>query len=265
MSRPVVPYGRLTKLIILANALVFALMAFLGPESSLSINEAFGLSWAGLENGWWWQLLTHQFLHGNGVHLFVNMLMLWFVGRDMEDVLGGAGFLALYFGGGIAGGLCQLPFLGLGGVLIGASGSVCAVLLALTTVFPRVSIMALLFFIIPIRMKAGVLGLVVVAGSIVLWASNLAPGIGHAAHLGGFAFGFLFAVGFRFRQAHLRKKDHGSVMQAAWQDDAVEEFPQAHTREEVVEKLLRHGLESLSRYEIKLLESSRGAGGSRWR
>jgi len=211
----------------------------------LWLNAVFGLSQDGLANGWWWQLVTHQFLHGGAVHLLVNMLMLWFVGRDAEEVYGARWFLMLYLLGGIAGGVAQIPFLSPAGVLIGASGSVCAVFMAVMTTFPRVPVTALLFFVLPIRLKAGVLAMVVVVASVALWLSGLAPGIGHAAHLGGFAFGFIFALWWRTVRAVTPGGSHRAETSTAL----------ATTRDEVVEKLLRHGLDSLTREEIRLLES----------
>lgn len=262
MSRGWGAGGGITKSLIIANVGIFALEAFLGPVFTARAQELFGLSRAGLADGWYWQLLTHQFLHGNGVHLLVNMLMLWFVGRDMEDVFGKSGYLGLYFGSGIAGGLLQLPFLAPGGVLIGASGAVCGVLIALTTVFPRVPVTALLFFIIPIRLRAGTLGVVVVVASIALWASQLAPGIGHAAHIGGFAFGFVYAVAFRIYHRITRKRAPADDWEFEPDENA---HPPSTTRGEVVEKLLRHGLQSLSKSEIALLENKRGEPRGRWR
>lgn len=258
------PSGQITKSLIIVNGIIFAIGAIFGPNFIFATTEIFGLSVGGLRDGWWWQLLTHQFLHGNGVHLLVNMLMLWFVGRDMEEVLGKSRFLALYFGGGIAGGLLQLPFLAPGGVLIGASGSVCAVLLALTTLFPKVSVTALIFFVIPVRMKAGTLGIVVVAASIVLWITGLAPGIGHAAHLGGFAFGFVFALLFKWKQKRIQRSEP-FLSESHWNAAMDPDLPIATTRDQVVEKLLRHGLTSLTKDEIRLLESNRPFNTTRWR
>jgi len=258
------PGGRITKSLILANGVVFAIGAILGPQFVVASNSIFGLSTAGLADGWWWQLITHQFLHGNGVHLLMNMVMLWFVGRDMEEVIGRNGFLLLYFGGGICGGLFQLPFLAPGGVLIGASGSVCAVLLALTTTFPKVPVTALIFFLIPIRMKAGALGVAVVLGSILFWITGLAPGVGHAAHLGGFAFGFVFAHVSKWMRTNAGKH-RKFTSESEWDAAMDPDLPIAASRDEAVEKLLRHGLASLTKAEIRLLES-RGPNASRhWR
>jgi membrane associated rhomboid family serine protease len=257
--------GTVTKLLILANVLVFATEAVFGPGFSRFTNEIFGLSRDGLAQGWWWQLVTHQFLHGGALHLVVNMLMLWFAGRDLEEAMGPAAYIALYVGGGIAGGLFQLPFLAPGGVLIGASGSVCAVLLALIVLLPRVQITALLFFVFPVRMKAWVLGVVLFFGSWALWISNLMPSVGHAAHLGGFAFGFFFAIGFRLW--HRMANQRGTPLHAntRWELDEPVYGDSATTREAVVEKVLRSGVSSLTRDEIRILESTRTTRSPRWK
>ncbi|NQU87153.1 MAG: rhomboid family intramembrane serine protease [Mariniphaga sp.] len=54
----------------------------------------------------YYRLITHAFVHGGWGHLFVNMLVLFFFGPDVEEDLGGffgnkanAYFLLLYFGG----------------------------------------------------------------------------------------------------------------------------------------------------------------------
>lgn len=257
--------GTATKILILVNVLIFVAEIFLGPAFSRFTNEVFGLSWDGLAQGWLWQLVTHQFLHGGGFHLFVNMLMLWFAGRDLEAAMGPIVYLALYLGGGIAGGLLQLPFLAPGGVLIGASGSVCAVLLALIVLLPKVEITALLLFVFPVRMKAWVLGVVLFFGSLVLWISNVMPSVGHAAHMGGFVFGFLFALGFRFWNRSVTTSAMSGSKKSRWEIDNASSGESATTREAVLEKVFRHGISSLSRDEVRILESSRASRSPRWK
>src|SRR5262245_14027394 len=46
------------------------------------------------------QFLTHMFFHGGLMHLAGNMAYLWFAGSDLEDALGPAKFLIVYFLGG---------------------------------------------------------------------------------------------------------------------------------------------------------------------
>src|SRR5882724_5723573 len=79
-----------------------------------------------LRRGYVWELLTFQFMHAGLLHLGCNLLGLWGFGRYVEDRLGKAHFLKIYFLSGIAGGVLQ-GVLGLifprafGGPTIGAS------------------------------------------------------------------------------------------------------------------------------------------------
>jgi membrane associated rhomboid family serine protease len=80
-----------------------------------------------LAEGEWWRLITNEFLHGNPLHLFFNMLMLWWFGRPLEAMLGKARFLCVYFLSvlaGSAGALLVSPDV----ATIGASGAVFGIL-----------------------------------------------------------------------------------------------------------------------------------------
>src|SRR2546428_7321773 len=68
----------------------------------VTIYQYFALSNEGLSNGYLWQLLTFQFLHGSGWHFVSNMLMLFLFGRPVEESIGRKHFLWLYFGSGVA-------------------------------------------------------------------------------------------------------------------------------------------------------------------
>ena len=84
------------------------LYQLLRPDLNGRLLELYALSSAGIEEGRWWQLLTHAFLHGNIWHLLFNMAGLWFAGRIVERVMGTGRFLALYVACAVAGGLAQL-------------------------------------------------------------------------------------------------------------------------------------------------------------
>ena len=160
---------------------------FFPPASLVPI---LALSSDGLMGGAWWQLITYAFLHGSPFHLLVNIVGLWFTGPLLEEMLGGICYLGLFFGGALVGGLLQ-TLVSHEGVLIGASGAVCALLVGFPTLLPRLEITALIFFIIPVRMKASTLGWLVIVGSFLFWLFGIERGIGHLAHLGGGVAGFV--------------------------------------------------------------------------
>ncbi|MEI6376095.1 MAG: rhomboid family intramembrane serine protease [bacterium] len=164
-------------------------------ESSLF--PILALSSEGLMEGGWWQLLTHAFLHGNLFHLMVNMVALWFTGPILEEILGGSLYLLLYLGGAVIGGVLQ-TFASSGSIdLVGASGAVCALLVGFGTLLPRLQITALIFFVIPVRMKAAILSWIIVITSFLFWLFGIEKGIGHLAHLGGGIAGFLICFTYR--------------------------------------------------------------------
>lgn len=164
-------------------------------ESSLF--PLLALSREGLSEGGWWQLVTHAFLHGNLFHLMVNMVALWFTGPILEEILGGIRYLLLYLGGAFIGGVVQ-TFAATGSIdLVGASGAVCALLVGFGTLLPRLQITALMFFVIPVKMKAATLSWLVVVTSFLFWLFGIEKGIGHLAHLGGGIAGFLICYSYR--------------------------------------------------------------------
>ena len=120
-----------TKALIAINVLVF--LANLAQGSSL--NQTSG-SWfvrgalyvhGGLDQGEWWRLITAAFLHGNLIHLALNMFVLWIVGAAVEQAIGRGRFLALYLISGLAGSAGALIF-SPDAVTVGASGAIFGIL-----------------------------------------------------------------------------------------------------------------------------------------
>jgi membrane associated rhomboid family serine protease len=116
-----------TKALIAANVLVY--LAEIGTGSGGtsfgggSIVQRFALDGPDVANGGWWRLITAGFLHANILHIGLNMLILWFVGSPLEEMLGRGRFALLYFVSllaGSAGALLQAPFV----LTVGASGAI---------------------------------------------------------------------------------------------------------------------------------------------
>ncbi len=152
-------------------------------------DSIFGLSESGLAKGMVWQFVTYQFVHAGFFHLLVNMLGLWFAGNILERILGPRRFVVYYLLCGIAGGLLQVA-ISPGSIVVGASGAVCGLVAAFSTMFPQMPITALVFFVIPVRMRAMWLGIIVAGVSLFLLLTGWFGNIGNAAHLGGALAGF---------------------------------------------------------------------------
>lgn len=159
----------------------------------------FALSLTGLKHGYVWQLLTFQFLHGGPTHLIFNGFSLWCFGRYVEERLGVARFLTVYFLSGVAGGLLQvlLAFIfpsHFGGSILGASAGICGLIAIFAMLEPDGVIMA--YFVLPIRAKWLLyldIGIALVNTLYAFFHVDPTPvRIADAAHLGG----ILFSLGY---------------------------------------------------------------------
>jgi len=196
------------KYLLLANVVLF----FLELPFSKDTLEAFHL-WFGLTPNIlvhkfaFWQPVTYMFLHGDFMHLLINMLVLWVIGGELERYWGTREFLRYYFVCGICAGLLQIsvsqvmaiagrvPLDALNVPVIGASGGIYGLLMAFGILFPNYIITLLVFFILPVNIK--VKYLVTIAGLMVLYSSlhyvkEPAGYVAHFAHLGGMLVGFLY-------------------------------------------------------------------------
>lgn len=174
----------------------------LGARAEASLESLLALSPAGLQHGRFWTLATYSFLHDTEamvlLHLLMNALWLWFLGRELLPLLGSGRFLGLWFGGVVVGGATWVAtHWHEGGSVIGASGGVMALLMAFTCIHPNHRIRMLVFFI-PITFVAKYLTLTLAAVDLagfiafeVLGKPSLLDWA-HSAHLGGLAAGWLY-------------------------------------------------------------------------
>jgi membrane associated rhomboid family serine protease len=142
-----------------------------------------------------WRYVTYMFLHGGPFHLLFNMFALWIFGSDLEDYFGGRKFLQYYFFTGIGAGLtvATLDLLtGQRSFVIGASGAVFGLLLAFGIIYAERTITMLLFFFLPVTMKAKHFVILFGAVEFFFGVSPGSSGIAHFAHLGGMVFGLIY-------------------------------------------------------------------------
>jgi rhomboid protease GluP len=76
--------------------------------------------------GEYWRLITYLFLHRDEVHLFVNVVGLYWFGRIAQNIFGTARFVAIFFLTGLLSGLSH-TLLDFNELSIGASGAVMGV------------------------------------------------------------------------------------------------------------------------------------------
>ncbi len=274
--RPALGHGRrsVVTLLVVFSVLAFVAQTFADLTVPGFVSQWLCLSRQGILQGRVWQLFTYLFIHGspsvidNGkviagspalgvVHLLVNMLTLYFVGREVEAIAGPRHVLLMYFIGGVVGGLAQILAFPDGSVA-GASAGVCAVLLAFTTILPEFELTLLLFFIIPIRLRAKYVAWLVVLSSIGMAAFHVMTNVAHAAHLGGCLVGWMYArqLGFgrpwwfQRRMAEKRQREERLARMA----------PDQYMTEEIdpiLDKISREGIRSLTRHERRILERGR--------
>lgn len=136
-----------------------------------------------LQNGEWWRIFSGAFLHGGLLHLGVNMLSLWFLGRFIEYGLGPWRMLLVYVVSLVAAGLGVVYFSPAGAATVGASGAIFGLFGALFA----------------IGLKLGKPGMDLIKANVGILVINLVitftvPAISWQAHVSGLLAGFLLTL-----------------------------------------------------------------------
>lgn len=246
-------------------AAVYLCQFFLVPaQSFLWMERHLALSLDGILHGEIWQLLTFQFLHGGFWHIVLNGMGLYFLGRFMEQAIGGRRFLTLYFLTGTLGGLLQVvtTFLPVHTDIpvVGASAGLMGLLGAFAAMYPH-RLVTVLIVIFPVTLRARTLFWILTAISV---AGAIYPfgGVAHAAHLGG----ILAGVGYvRFI---LNRRRTPSAFGYAAPPPVLRSHPPtipeaddtnfiASQVDPILDKIATHGIHSLTDRERKILETAR--------
>ncbi|NUQ62117.1 MAG: rhomboid family intramembrane serine protease [Pirellulales bacterium] len=182
------PWRIVTPTLVIANVVVFVVMVASGVDAFRPVPRSladWGANFGPMTmNGQWWRLGTCMFLHAGIVHLALNMLFLWYVGRLVERLVENFGFVVLYFVSGIAGSIASLAWhpermsVGASGAIFGVTGGLLGFILLRRDSMPDAVFR---------QLRHSVLGLIVYN---VLFGAAV-PGIDTAAHIGGLAAGFV--------------------------------------------------------------------------
>lgn len=236
-----------------------------------------------------WTLVTYAFVHGGVLHILLNLILIFFCGKALERMIGGKHLLGIYLIAAVFGGLVQIAYGA--GPLVGASAAAYAFLIAIATLLPEQRVVMLLYFILPVRLRLkyigyGVTAIAVIALVLDLILPNTAnipgvTGIGHAAHLGGALVGWLYirmkklgGIGVtreslqRDRERSERRKKRSPKRPQKVRTATVSAAEKSesgggssdHLRvvesevDEILDKMNREGVASLSKAERKRLE-----------
>ncbi|MEN0069956.1 MAG: rhomboid family intramembrane serine protease, partial [Propionicimonas sp.] len=92
----------------------------------------------GVADGAWWQPLTSAFTHVELMHIGFNMVALWFLGPQLERVIGRPRFLSLYLLSALAGSAAVMWLSNPSSSTVGASGAVFGLMGALLVLVLKV-------------------------------------------------------------------------------------------------------------------------------
>ena len=142
-----------------------------------------------------WVFITHMFLHVEFFHILWNMLLLYWFGRIVGDLLGDRRILPIYILAGLTGAMIYVlaasfntPW-AMGKYALGASAAVLGVLTAAAMTAPDYQIR--LLFLGTVRLKYIIAVLILL--DLIAISSNNNSG-GSIAHLGGAFMGYIFVV-----------------------------------------------------------------------
>ena len=194
--------------IIWANIIVFVAQYFFGVLGEDDGSEKFmpygGVSVEGLAGGRFWTAVTYMFVHGSLLHVGGNLLMIYFAGRRVLELLGTRHFLNIYFLSGLVGAAAELLVRAyaqgnMQTPLVGASACGFGLFFALAVMLPHEEITALIYFILPVKMRLWTMAMILLAVSVGLGLFSLffmkgseAASVANFAHLGGALTGWYY-------------------------------------------------------------------------
>lgn len=236
-----------------ANGIIFVLQALFVKTL---------ISWFGLhpiliiKKLYIWQFFSYMFLHGDFIHILLNMFILWMVGCEVERYWGEKEFLKYYFICGVGAGFFHLIFnLSSPIPVVGASGAIYGVLIAFAMLFPE---RLIILFPFPIPIKTKYLAIIFATIELIFGFFGQS-GVAHFAHLGGMIVGFIFLkfgwrISFLSRHFIRKQKLELDLHRTLKKRQRIQRL-----REEVdliLDKINEVGYENLSENEKKTLKEA---------
>ncbi len=244
------------KMLLIVNGIGFLLQMMVGGQMIAFLGLIPRLAWSRL---YIWQFVTYMFLHGGFFHILINMYALWVFGCEVERMWGPRAFYKYYFITGIGAGIIHTLLTPMSLIpTIGASGAVLGVLTAFAVMFPDRQITLLLFFILPVTMRARTLALFFAGMSLFSGVLGSRDGVAHFAHLGGMLVGYLYMkrgskLDFLWRPFQEWRRNR-RIRLAREKEENLEKLRRAVDR--ILDKANEVGMENLTREEKMLLKKA---------
>ena len=181
------PMSRWVLRLMIANFAIFLLMA-------VRLVPVGAVDWLGFAVPGFltrpWTIVTYMFVHGGFMHVFMNMLALFFFGPPLEQKWGSRFFLRFYLVTGLGAAAFSVLLYSLTGptIMVGASGAIFGILVAFALNWPDAKIYLYFVFPVPAKWFVAALG----AFTLLSTVQGSADGVAHWAHLGGLVTGFVF-------------------------------------------------------------------------
>ena len=275
--------------LLMINAVVFLAVGIIEVFARLSasggdmIVKYFVNEWFGLQTNLSgfithpWGAFSYMFLHNGFWHFGMNMVFLYFAGQMFLQFFSQQRLVATYILGGLFGAGLEIistilfPAVQTGSLVVGASGSIMAIFIALA--FYRPQLQVNLFGILPVRLI--ILAILFLAKD--LFSLGTADNTAHFAHLGGAILGiisvqntfsnknilersirFWNGIYSGFRSLFEKKKMKVVSRNEKGRPVSDEEYNQAaKARQEIIDgildKISKSGYDSLSKKEKEIL------------
>jgi membrane associated rhomboid family serine protease len=269
------PITPIVKKLMIINGSIFLFQQFMGLSMPGVMERIFGLSHTGIFYEFKiWQPFTYMFIHGSWMHIIFNLIALWMFAGELEQMWGSRFFLRYYLFSGLGAGFFILIMnfivfnrFGSAPVTIGASGAIYGILLAYGITWPNREV--LLYFILPVKIKYLIIafGLMEFFGTLSSVAGT-GGNISHIGHLGGLISGYIYMVYKRGgsqpedekpgnNNVHLINEFLKKERLKRKQQEIDKRIEAKNIIDELLEKIARDGMASLSPKERKLLEWAR--------
>ncbi|MCK5822962.1 MAG: rhomboid family intramembrane serine protease [Bacteroidales bacterium] len=220
-----------------------------------------------------WTVFTYMFLHEGFLHILFNMLWLFWLGKIFLEYLDGKKLVGLYLLGGLSGAFLFILAYNIfpayklvvgQAILLGASASILAIVVAISFYVPNYTINLLLIGRVKLRYIAG--------ATVLLSVLNVASSNsgGNIAHLGGALYGYLFISQYLKGKdivkaytdffdsiiAFFKPRKKMKVTYKKPKTDMEYNVEKSHKQEEInkiLEKISKSGYDSLSKKEKEIL------------